>query len=102
MDEAVTRYAHELVEAIASAVTHDPKVDACRQRARAAGYEMRVTLEALVGFTSRRPAANAHGAAAPPSRDAGPRRPFEISASDRRFLRTLRIGVDEAAEEEVE
>ncbi len=99
MDEAVTRYAHELVEAIASAVTHDPKVDACRQRARAAGYELRVTLEALVGFASRRPAARAHGATPPPPRDANPRRPFEISASDRRFLRTLRIGVDEAAEE---
>ncbi len=99
MDEAVTRYAHELVEAIASAVAHDPKVDACRQRARAAGYEMRVTLEALVGFASRRPAARAQVLAAPPPRDVSPRRPYEISASDRRFQRTLRIGVDEAAEE---
>ena len=102
MDEAVTRYAHELVEAIASAVARDPKVGACRQRARAAGYDMRVTLEALVGFASRIPGARAHGPAPPPPRDANPRRPYEISASDRRFLRTLRIGVDEAAEEEVE
>jgi hypothetical protein len=95
MDEAVTRYAREMVDAIASAVARDPKVDACRQRARTAGYEMRVTLEALVGFASRAQDAGP----APPARHATPRRPFEISASDRRFLRTLRIAADEAAEE---
>jgi hypothetical protein len=98
MDEAVTRYAREMVDAIASAVARDGKVDACRQRARAAGYEMRVTLEALVGFASRAPDAGP-ARPAPPDRHAAPRRPFEISASDRRFLRTLRIAADEAAEE---
>ncbi len=99
MDEAVNRYARELVEAISSAVARDPRVGACRQRARAAGYDMRVTLEALVGFASRTTPASPPRPAPPPPRDANPRRPFEISASDRRFLRTLRIGVDEAAEE---
>ena len=98
MDEAVNRYARELVDAIASAVSHDSKVDACRQKARAAGYEMRVTLEALVAFAGRTPAAKPPRQA-PPVRDTTPRKPFEISASDRRFLRTLRIAADEAAEE---
>jgi hypothetical protein len=90
MDEPVNRFARELADAIADAVARDPKVEACRQRARAAGYEMRVTLEALVGFVSRGPAAG-------PSRPA-PRpkiKPFEVSDSDRRFLRSLRIAADE-------
>jgi hypothetical protein len=98
MDEAVTRYARELVDAIASAAARDATVEACRQRARAAGYEMRVTLDAIVAFASRTPGAR------PLPRDPSPRaaavrRPFEVSASDRRFLRSLRIAADEATEE---
>jgi hypothetical protein len=98
MDEAVTRYARELVDAIASAAARDTAVEACRRKARAAGYEMRVTLEALVSFAGR-PRAGRPAAPAPSSRDAAPRRPFEVTASDRRFLRSLRIAADEATEE---
>jgi hypothetical protein len=98
MDEAVTRYARELVDAIASAAARDANVEACRRKARAAGFEMRVNLEALVSFASRTP----DGVPATPAsspRDEAPRRPFEVSASDRRFLRSLRIAADEATEE---
>jgi hypothetical protein len=79
-------------------VSRDGKVEACRQKARDAGYDMRVTLEALVGFASRRPGAPPPRPAPPPS---APHlsRPFEITASDRRFLRSIRIEVDETAEE---
>ena len=52
MDD-VNRFARELADAIAAAAADHPKVEACRERARAAGYEMRVTLEAIVGFASR-------------------------------------------------
>jgi hypothetical protein len=56
MDD-VNRFARELADAIAAAVAEHPKVEACRERARAAGYEMKVTLEAVVGFVSRDKAA---------------------------------------------
>ena len=52
MDD-VNRFARELADAIAAAVAANPQVEACRERARAAGFEMRVSLEAVVGFMSR-------------------------------------------------
>ncbi len=91
MDEMTKRFAKELAEAIAAAAATDPRVEACRARARAAGYDMKVSLEAVVGFANR-PA----GEQVDADQSA---RPFEISASDRRFLRSLRIAADETTEE---
>ncbi len=90
MDDNTKRFARELAEAIAAAAAVDPRVEACRARARAAGYEMKVSLEAVVGFVSRPAGEQARRPAV---------RPFEVSASDRRFLRSLRIAVDETKEE---
>ncbi len=53
MDDVVNRLARELADAIAAAVADDPQVEACREKARAAGFEMKVTLEAVVGFVNR-------------------------------------------------
>jgi hypothetical protein len=104
MDDVVNRMARELSDAIAAAVAEDPRVEACRERARAAGFELKVSLEAVIGFVNRTtPGALAklpapHKGAA----RAAERRPFEISANDRRFLRSLRIAADETQEKEVE
>src|SRR5437764_9170034 len=99
MDDVVNRFARELADAIAAAVAENPQVEACREKARAAGFEMKLSLEAVVGFVSRtqtaalakvaapaRAAAAAAGAVVPQ-----PRRSFEVTANDRRFLRSLRI-----------
>jgi hypothetical protein len=103
MDD-VNRFARELADAIAAAVSDHPKVEACRERARAAGYEMRVTLEAVVGFVSRdkdkekekeKPALGPGKTAARLT----PAQTFEITTNDRRFLRSLRIAADETPEE---
>jgi hypothetical protein len=108
MDDVVNRMAKELSDAIAAAVAEDARVEACRERARAAGFEMRVSLEAVIGFVNRtQPGALARtaAAAAVPQQKALPaaqRRQFEISANDKRFLRSLRIASDEAQEKEVE
>jgi len=111
MDDVVNRMAKELSDAIAAAVGDDPRVEACREKARAAGYEMRVSLEAVIGFVSRTqtgaltratvpaPAPQQKAAAVPVQQQ---RRHFEISANDRRFLRSLRIAADEMQEKEVE
>src|SRR5256885_7492776 len=53
MDDVVNRFARELADAIAAAVAENPQVEACREKARAAGFEMKLTLEAVVGFVSR-------------------------------------------------
>ena len=110
MDDVVNRFARELADAIAAAVAENPEVEACRERARTAGYEMKVTLEAVVGFVTRgqekekdrdkdKGAAVAAKVAAP-TRALVPRKPAELTANDRRFLRSLRIASDEAKVEE--
>lgn len=111
MDDVVNRMAKELSDAIAAAVGDDARVEACREKARAAGFELRVSLEAVIGFVNRTqpgalarttvaaPAAAQKSAAVPVPQQ---RRQFEISANDRRFLRSLRIAADETQEKEVE
>ena len=101
MDDVVNRFAKELADAIAAAVAENPEVEACRARAREAGYDMRVTLEAVVGFINRN-----NGTAVTkittPARLLPARKAFELTTNDRRFLRSLRIGADEAPKETVD
>ena len=103
MDDVVNRLARELSDAIAAAAAEDPRVEACRARARAAGFEMRITMEAVIGFVSRStPGALAKIGTPPQKVVRAERRHFEISANDKRFLRSLRIAADETQEKEVE
>ena len=101
MDDVVNRFAKELADAIAAAVAENPEVEACRARAREAGFDMRVTLEAVVGFVNRN-----NGSAVTkittPARLLPARKSFELTTNDRRFLRSLRIGADEAPKETVD
>src|ERR1700730_12227737 len=96
MDDVVNRFARELADAIAAAVAENPQVEACREKARAAGFEMKGTLEAVVGFVSRSQSAALTQVTAPAR--VVQRRTFEVTANDRRFLRSLRIAADETAE----
>jgi hypothetical protein len=101
MDDVVNRFAKELADAIAAAVAENAEVEACRAKAREAGYDMRVTLEAVVGFVSRN-----NGAAVTrittPARLLPARKGFDLTTNDRRFLRSLRIGCEEAPTEAVD
>jgi hypothetical protein len=65
---------------------------------------MKVSLEAVIGFMNRTtPGALAKVSAAPQKAvRSSERRNFEISANDKRFLRSLRIAADETQEKEVE
>lgn len=104
MDDVVNRFARELADAIAAAVADNAEVEACKARARAAGYEMKVTLEAVVGFVNRNqpstPGQNEPAGVTAAARVAGPRRATDMTANDRRFLRSLRIAADDAKVEE--
>jgi len=96
MDNFVNHLARELADAIADAVTADHRVEECREKARAAGYEMHISLEAEIGFASQtdlselRSNKENHGLTV--------RHTLEMNANDRRFLRSLRIAADEPAE----
>ena len=97
MDDVVNRLARELADTIAAAVAESPRVEACREKAREAGFEMRVTLEAVVGFVNR----SADGAVAKvttPTHLLPAHASINLTANDRRFLRSLRIAADEAKE----
>ncbi len=98
MDDVVNQYARELADAIAAAVAENPQVEACREKARQAGFEMRVTLEAVVGFMNRTAGGPVTKVAAP-ARVLPSKKALAMTANDRRFLRSLRIAADQAAEE---
>jgi hypothetical protein len=102
MDDVVNRMARELSDAIAAAVAEDARVEACRERARAAGFEMKVSLEAVIGFVNRTAPGALAKIPAPQKAARTERRTFEISTNDKRFLRSLRIAADETQEKEVE
>jgi hypothetical protein len=96
MEEVTKRFAREMAKAIAAASARDPRVAACRARARAAGFDMKVSVEAIIGFDAR-PAEQSGEASATVS--APPAVPFEVSGSDRQFLKSLRIVVDDVQEQ---
>ena len=100
MDDVVNRFARELADSIAAAVAESAEVEACRERARAAGYEMKVNLEAVVGFVNRgqpqTESADGVAKGVPASKALVPRKPFDMTVNDRRFLRSLRIAAEEA------
>jgi hypothetical protein len=104
MDDVVNRLARELSDAIAAVVAEDPRIEACRERARAAGFELKVSLEAVIGFANRATPGALAKISTTTAKTVRPleRRNFEISANDKRFLRSLRIAADEAQEKEVE
>ena len=98
MDSLVNQLARELTEAISAAVADDARVEACREKARAAGLELRISLEAVIGFVDREKGSHTKGS----SRKSAARQSLEMSANDRRFLKSLRISADEPTEKEVE
>ena len=99
MDSLVNQLARELTDAIAAALADDARIEACREKARAAGFDVRVSLEAVIGFVDREKATTAKPGVARKSKE---RSSLEMSANDRRFLKSLRISADEPTEKEVE
>ena len=94
MDDVPSRLSRELASAIATAIANDAKVEACREKSRAAGFEMRISIEAVIGFVNRlKPQALSKVGA--PAQKTIPESSMEMNANDRRFLRSLRIAVDD-------
>ena len=99
MDDVQNRFARELAAAVAAAVAQSADVERCRERARSAGYHLHLTLDATVGFAPLAGHESAESVATPLV-VAEELPVFEVSANDRRFLRSLRIAADEVNLEE--
>jgi hypothetical protein len=80
MDDVVNRFAKELADAIAAAVAENAQV----------------TLEAVVGFMNRN--GGSVTKITTPARLLPAKRQFDLTANDRRFLRSLRIQAEESKE----
>jgi hypothetical protein len=103
MDAVVNQLARELAEAISAAVADDARVEACREKAREAGFDMRVSLEAVIGFVSRTQGASPAPVKVATGRRVAPAKlPLDITANDRRFLKSLRISADETTGKEAD
>ena len=97
MDDVVNRFAKELADAIAAAVAENPQVEACR--AQGPGGRVRDACHSRGRRGVREPEQRRrrhqdHDAGTPAARE----RRSSLTANDRRFLRSLRIGADEAKE----
>ena len=99
MDDVVNRLARELADAIGNAVAGDVQVEACREKARIAGYEMQLSLEAIIGFGN---CSNSQVLAKveTPANSTKSNSKITMSANDRRFLRSLRIAADEISQDD--
>ena len=95
MSDVVNRLARELADAIGDAVSEDPQVEACRERARAAGYEMRGSVEAVVAFGGKDDSKIQEAFIEEDFIDQ-PDSEIKITDNDKRFLRSLRIAAEES------
>ena len=94
MEDVVNNLARELAEAIGTAVAQDSRVEECREKARAAGYELRVSLEAEIGFGNRAHSQALTKVATPVVHEEVSQNRLDITANDRRLLRSLRIAAE--------
>jgi len=76
VDDIQGRYAQQLIDAVNAALAQDPAVQACLERARADGLELKIAVDALIEPAGRTGQA------------------FAMTAADRRFLRSLRIAAE--------
>jgi enoyl-CoA hydratase/carnithine racemase len=102
MDAVVNQLARELAEAISAAVADDARVEAIREKGRVAGFDLRVSLEAIIGFVNRSQGNTPAKVAVSRRQAAQNRLPLDITANDRRFLKSLRISADETTGKEAD
>jgi hypothetical protein len=93
--EDVTRLADEVGATLRRVLAESPQVAQCLSRIRAEGYEVSVVLEAAIGFSrTARP-----DAVVAPSFDVRVEKadpaPLRMTPLDKKFLRSLKITVDE-------
>jgi hypothetical protein len=98
--EDVSRLAEEVGATLRRILAESPQVAHCLNRVRAEGYEVSVVLEATIGFT--RAEKREGGATRPPAFDVRVEKadpaPLRMTPLDKKFLRSLKITVEEEEE----
>jgi hypothetical protein len=93
--EDVTRMAEEVGATLRRVLAESPQVAHCLSRIRAAGYDVSVVLEATIGFSR----VERSDGARPPAFDVRVEKaepmPLKMTPLDRKFLRSLKITVEE-------
>jgi hypothetical protein len=84
----------ELGEAINESLSESEQIADVIGKIKAGGYDVFLVLEATIGFNRREDAAEA-GPALVKAAKSEPE--FKVSAQDMKFLKSLRISLDEAA-----
>jgi hypothetical protein len=94
-DEHVTRLAEEVGAVLRRVLAESPQVTHCLGRIRSEGYDVSVVLEATIGFSrAERPAPSAGPAFDVRLEKAEPLH-LKMTPLDKKFLRSLKITVDE-------
>ncbi len=96
-EEIIDRIGRELVAAIETALAADPRVQTCLEQARSAGVGFRVALNRARKDAVPVDVDRGAEAVPPGTAPGGMQAPvgYSVTDSDRRFLRSLRIAVDE-------
>jgi hypothetical protein len=94
--EDVTRLSEEVGATLRRVLAESAQVAHCLSRMRAEGYEVSVVLEATIGFTRAERAADPAPALSVRVEKGEP--PLKMTPLDRKFLRSLKITVEEDEE----
>jgi hypothetical protein len=93
--EDITRLTEEVGATLRRVLAESPQIAHCLSRIRAEGYEVSVVLEATIGFSR----AERREAAKSPAFDVRVEKaeplPLRMTPLDKKFLRSLKITVDE-------
>jgi hypothetical protein len=93
--EDITRLAEEVGATLRRVLAESPQVAHCLSRMRAEGYEVSIVLEATIGFSrTTRPDSTAAPSLDVRVEKADPA-PLRMTPLDKKFLRSLKITVDD-------
>jgi hypothetical protein len=92
--EKLDRLARDLGATIRRTLAESPQIEQCLGRIQAAGYEVTLSLEATLGFSrGERDPRDETGLGVRVDRDDPP--PIKMTPLDKKFLRSLKISVDD-------
>lgn len=93
-DEKLARLVRDLEKSIEKAISRSPQVEECLARIRAEGYDASLVLQATLAFAPRGQLKQEDVEELGGLTDDTQSR-FEMSSHDRKFLRSLKIAVDD-------
>lgn len=93
MNEELKRLIKELGDAINGSLSESEEIAEAIAKIKTEGYDVLLVLEATVGFSKREEEREERAAMVTAARDPE----FRVNAQDVKFLKSLRISVDEAA-----